>query len=85
MNQRRFCQNFVLQKLRPGGEIHGPGENIRLKAFFSVEPGISAKDLIGAFSGQGDLVMLCNLFAEIEHGALHIRHAGEIPGIHCLK
>ena len=52
------------------------------EAFLLVEPGIAAEYFIGAFAGQGHLVMLLDQRAEMQHGRIDVSHGGQIVGQH---
>ena len=60
--------------------IRGPGEYAGQERFFPVEPGVSAENLIGTFSAQGDGVLFLYQRAEVQKGRVHVGHAGQIPG-----
>ena len=47
-----------------------------------MKPGISAENLVCAFTSKCYLVIFCDPGAKVKHGGFHICHAGQVSGIH---
>ncbi len=78
----KLMNQWIGEERLPWRHIVRPWERIRLEGFFAVKPWISAKNFIGAFSGQCDFIVRRHFRTEIKHGRFHVRHTGKVSCIY---